>query len=348
MMEEIDILVIGGGQAGLAAGYYLKHTAKSFLIISKERRIGNVWRHRYDSLVLFTPRWFSALPGRRLEGDPNGFATKNEIADYMERYAESMSLPVQLNTEILGISKMGESFHIRTAAVEYIAKQVIIATGPFQKPFLPEIACQVPQSIFQTHTAAYTNPSILQEGPVLVVGAGNSGAQIAVELSKDRQVYLSANHALKFFPLQFLGQSIFWWFDRLGLLHSARDSKIGAFIRRQGDPIFGMELKRGIREGRIHLQPRTTGFHQDAVTFIDGSQVIVRNIIWATGFRSDYSYMHLPGALNDEGMPRHRRGVSPVTGLFYVGLPWQHERGSALIGGVGEDAKYIVKVMNAL
>lgn len=180
MRAEIDILIIGAGQAGLAAGYYLKQANKSFLILSKEKSIGDVWRNRYDSLVLFTPRWYSALPGLRLEGEPNGFATKNEIADYLARYAIHFDLPVQLNTEIRSMTKEKDFFIVRTNAMEFIAKKVIIATGPFQKPFIPDIASKVPHDMYQIHTADYKKPSDLKKGPVLVVGAGNSGAQIAV------------------------------------------------------------------------------------------------------------------------------------------------------------------------
>jgi len=345
MRAEIDILIIGAGQAGLAAGYYLKQAEKSFLILSTEQSIGDVWRNRYDSLVLFTPRWYCALPGFRLEGDPNGFATKNEIADYLARYAIHFDLPVQLNTEIRSMTKEKEFFIVRTNAMEFIAKKVIIATGPFQKPFIPDIASKVPHDMVQIHTADYKNPSDLKKGPVLVVGAGNSGAQIAVELSADREVYLSAGHRLRFFPLRMLGQSIFWWFAKLGLLDATRESKIGQLLRRQGDPIFGLELKALLRGDKIRMKPRTLSMKQHAVTFEDGSEIEVANIIWATGFHSDYHWILINDIFNDRGMPIHDRGVSLVAGLYFLGLPWQYRRGSALIGGVGEDASHIVKAI---
>lgn len=343
MKTEIDVLIIGASQAGLAAAHYLKEKNISFLIIGKEQNIGDVWRNRYDSLVLFTPRWYSSLPGLPLEGDPNGFATKNEIADYLERYAMHFNLPVYLNTEVCSLSKEKESFVVKTNTAEYIAQHVIVATGPFQKAFIPRFADTLTDEVFQVHTSQYVNPTALKEGPVLVVGAGNSGAQIAVELSKDRDVYLSIGHKMKFFPLDIMGKSIFWWFNKLGLLSADIQSKLGEFICKQGDPIFGLELKNLIRDGKVTIKPRTTGTHHKLISFVDGSKVEVENVIWATGFHSDYSWILIPGILNEKEKPIHSRGVSKVKGLYFLGLPWQYRRGSALIGGVGVDAKHIVE-----
>jgi putative flavoprotein involved in K+ transport len=343
MRTEIDVLIIGASQAGLAVAHCLKEKNISFLIIGKELNIGDVWRNRYDSLVLFTPRWYSSLPGLPLEGDLNGFATKNEIADYLERYAMHFNLPVCLNTEVYSLSKERETFVVKTNTAEYRAQYVIVATGPFQKPFIPRLADTLTDEVFQVHTSQYVNPTYLKEGPVLVVGAGNSGAQIAVELSKDREVYLSIGHKMKFFPLDILGKSIFWWFDKLGLLSANIHSKLGQFISKQGDPIFGRELKTLIREGKVTIKTRTKGTHHKLISFDDGSKVEVENVIWATGFHSDYSWIQIPGILNEKGKPSHTRGVSKVKGLYFLGLPWQNRRGSALIGGVGVDAKHIAE-----
>lgn len=343
MKTEIDVLIIGASQAGLAAAHFLKAKNISFLIIGKEKYIGEVWRNRYDSLVLFTPRWYSSLPGLPLEGDPNGFATKNEIADYLERYAVHFNLPLSLNTEVISLSKDKESFVAKTNTAKYRAQNVIIATGPFQKPFIPSLADTLTDEVYQVHTSQYVNPAALKEGPVLVVGAGNSGAQIAVELSKDREVYISIGHKMKFFPLDIMGKSIFWWFDKLGLLSADIHSKLGQFISKQGDPIFGLELKTLIREGKVTIKPRTNGTHHKLISFDDGSKVEVENVIWATGFHSDYSWIQIPGLLNEKRKPIHSIGVSKVKGLYFLGLPWQYKRGSALIGGVGVDAKHIVE-----
>jgi putative flavoprotein involved in K+ transport len=170
MQSKLDVLIIGSSQAGLAAAHYLQHKNISFLSIGKEKRIGEVWRSRYDSLVLFTPRWYSSLPGLPLNGDPNGYATKNEIADYLENYAAYFDLPIQLNTEVHSLTKDGENFKVTTNTGEYVASKVIVASGPFQKPLIPKFADTLSNEIYQAHTSEYVNPADLKEGSVLVVG----------------------------------------------------------------------------------------------------------------------------------------------------------------------------------
>ncbi|WP_374719766.1 flavin-containing monooxygenase [Parageobacillus toebii] len=342
MQHNVDVLVIGAGQAGVAMGYYLKQNNILFVIVGKEDRIGDVWRNRYDSLVLFTPRWFSSLPGMALMGDQNGYPTKDEIADYLEDYAQKYELPVHLNTEVISLHKENGTFKVTTNNGNYVAEKVVVATGPFQKPYIPPFADNLSDKVYQVHTSRYLNPSQLQEGAVLVVGAGNSGAQIAVELSKNREVYLSVGHKMKFFPLEIMGKSIFWWFKKLGLLNANINGLLGYFISKQDDPIFGKELKYLIQEGKIKVKPRTESISEDIIYFADNSQIQVQNVIWATGFYSDYSWIQIPNVLDHRGRPLHQRGVTSVKGLYFLGLPWQYRRGSALIGGVGDDAEYLI------
>ena len=344
-MNAVDVLVAGAGQAGLAVGYFLKQAGLSFVLLDKEKEIGSVWKNRYDSLVLFTPRFFSALPGKSLHGDPEGYATKDEIANYLKSYAASFDLPVISGTEIQSVTKSEDGFIAETDNGTYYARSIIAATGPFQKPYVPELAKLLSGGIIQMHTAHYQNPSSLADGAVLVVSAGNSGAQIAVELSKDREVYLSVGHPLRFMPLQFMNKSIFWWFDKLGILHADVQSMRGRWLSKQPDPIFGYELKQAIRERSIQLKPRTVAVEADEIVFSDRSRVKVKNIVWATGFYRDYSWIQIPSALDSNGLPIHHKGISPVTGLYYVGMPWQTRRSSALIGGVGQDAEHIVRVI---
>lgn len=342
-MTTTDVLVIGAGQAGLAMGYHLKKAGMSFVILGKEERVGDTWRNRYDSLVLFTPRWFSALPGLPLEGDREGCADKDEIADYLEQYATYHGLPVSLSTEVFSLTKEDGIFHAVTSRGEYRARQVVIASGPFRQPYVPPFAEAASDGIRQVHSSQYRNPSELKDGPVLVVGAGNSGAQIAVELCRDREVYLSSGQKLKHVPLRLLGKSVFWWFGQLGILHAGPDSKVGRYVRSRPDPIFGSELRPLLRQGKIRLRGRVGAIEEDAVLFQDGgAPVRVPNIVWATGFRPDYGWIRIPDALGGGGRPVHRMGASPVEGLFFLGLPWQRTRGSALIGGVGKDAEYLV------
>ncbi|MBP1153389.1 MULTISPECIES: NAD(P)/FAD-dependent oxidoreductase [unclassified Paenibacillus] len=342
MSSEFDVIVIGAGQAGLAAAYYLKKQGLSFVCLEQGDEIGGSWRSRYDSLTLFTPRWYSSLPGLPLQGDPNGYPTKDEIADYLQAYANAFLLPVLLTMQVQELKKTGDRYTVQTNRGLFSTKSVIVSTGPFQKPIIPAFAEKLPTDIIQLHTSAYTNPAQLRKGPVLIVGAGNSGAQIAVELADSRDVYLSVGHRIKFLPLQFAGRSIFGWLKKLGMLQAHRRTVIGSWFRRQKDPVFGMELRKLVRKGSVTTKPRTVGISGDSICFADHTDVRVSNVVWATGFSSDYSWLAIPGALDSSGRPLHDRGVSPVTGLCFLGLPWQHTRGSALIGGVGEDASYVV------
>jgi putative flavoprotein involved in K+ transport len=345
-MIEKEVIVIGGGQAGLAMGYYLQKKRKDFLILDANERTGDNWRNRYDSLFLFTPRGFNHLPGLAFQGAGDGLPRKDEAADYLERYASYFSLPIHRNTKVWKLQKLEQGFQIWTNQGEYLAKQVVIATGPFQKPVLPAFSNQLPDHVYQVHSSSYRNPSQLQEGSVMVVGAGNSGAQIAVELAHERQVHLSVGHSLNFKPLYVLGKSIFWYFDKLGLLQAEVNSRKGAWLHKQPEQIYGLELKRLIHANRIQIKPRAIGAEKGNILFEDGTSVQAQNVIWATGFRSDFDWIALPGVLDTKGAPLHDKGVSPVHGIYFVGLPWQSRRGSALMGWVGQDAKYVMSKLD--
>lgn len=343
-----DTIVIGAGQAGLSAGYWLKCilAKENFLILDRNSRAGEVWRERYESLRLFTPRSHSSLPGLHLDGDPDGFPDKNEISLYLQQYADHFQLPIHFDTEVVSVHKEQETFIITSKQGTYQARRLIIATGPFQHPNIPVFAGAVPGDVLQMHSSLYKQPSQLQEGNVLVVGGGNSGAQIAVELSSVGTTYLATSQTPKFVPLKIGGKSFFWWLDRLSILKSSSSSWIGKTLRRQGDPIFGYELKEAVRYGKVILKKRVVDVTSSGVRFQDGSVESVRNIIWATGFYSSYEWLHIEGALDRYGQVLHSQGVSPVEGLYFAGLPWQTHRGSALLTGVGQDTRRMVEAMN--
>lgn len=340
--HRVDILIIGAGQAGLSIAYHLRQQQKKFIVIDRGNEIGEVWRKRYDSLVLFTPQWYSSLPGLPLEGNPESYATKDKIADYLQNYVRTFEITVHLRTEVFHLEKTSMGFKCETNQGIYLANKVVIAVGPFQKPFIPKLAASLPDHIYQVHSSNYHNPKQLKDGNVLVVGAGNSGAQIAVELSENRDVSLSIGHKIKFMPLELMGKSIFGWFQKLGILNATIMSLFGRWLSRKPDPIFGKELKALIYQGVIQIKPRVVKIMDDRILFEDQSQIQTNNIIWATGFYSEYNWIRIPGTLSENAKPVHQRGVSPVNGLFFLGLPWQYRRGSALIGGVGEDAKYLI------
>lgn len=336
-----DVIVIGAGQAGLSMGYYLKQTNLSFIILDKAKEIGEVWKNRYDSLTLFTPRSYSSLPGLKMEGNQNQYPNKDEVAIYLNQYANNYSLPVQLNTVVERVTKTDNEFNVITNKETLGARKVIIATGPFQNPFIPEFSKELSKNIYQVHSSHYKNPNQLNEGSVLVVGGGNSGAQIAVEVSKDRETYFSVSHKMKFLPQDIGNKSIFWYFDKLGIYRANVHSKIGQFLKNQNDPIFGFELKFKLRKEKIKLKPRTTSLVKDTIVFNDGSKVKVNNVIWATGFKSDYRWIDIPNLINENGYPIQERGITKIDGLYFLGLAWQSSRGSALIQGVGGDAAYL-------
>ena len=342
MAKSVDVVVIGSGQAGLSIGYYLKKSDLSFILLDSSNKIGDVWRNRYDSLVLFSPRNYSSLVGLDIPGDPKGFCTKDEIADYLEIYAETFSIPVSLDTEVLSLEKEQDHFIITTSRGKWVARNVIVATGPFQKPFIPSMQEKLSKDIFQLHSSQYKNPTQLTEGDVLVIGGGNSGSQIATELSKSHDVYISTGHPMRFVPKYFMNKSIFWWFDLSQLTKVSIDSKLAKYLRKN-EPVIGTELKHLIDEGKVKAMTRTSDFDDREIIFKDGSKLEVDNIIWCTGYRPDYKWINIKGATNKLTGPIHKKGISPVDGLYFLGLPWLSRLGSSLLTGVDYDAKRIYK-----
>ena len=334
-----EIIIVGAGQAGLSMGYWLKRQSRSFLLLEAGPRLGESWRQRYDSLVLFTPRRYSALPGLAFPGDPEGRPTKDEMADYLQTYADHFALPVQTDTRVVDMQKHAETFLLQTTQGTYQAMTIIVASGPLHRPSIPAFSSSLSSQVEQLHTASYHNPSEIPPGPVLVVGAGDSGAHIAAELAHAHPVSLAAGHPLYFVPLTLLGKSLFWYLDHLRLLEVDGATRLGAWLKAQPQPVLGLSLKQALQEGQVQVKPRATGADGNVVQFADGSQAQVRTVIWATGYRQDWSWIRIPGALGESGQPRGQQGVSTTPGLFFLGFPWQPSRGSALVGWVGNDAR---------
>ncbi|MBC6972367.1 NAD(P)-binding domain-containing protein [Bacillus sp. Xin] len=341
----LDVIIVGAGQAGLAMGYYLRQGNYNFVLLDGEKRIGDSWRNRYDSLQLFTPRGYCALPGMNLNGNQNEFPSKDEIANYLEVYANHFSIPVRLNTDVSKIRKKGHEFEVYTSKEILQAKRVIIASGAFQRPFIPSISQNLSNDIFQIHSSQYQSPKQIPEGPVLVVGGGNSGTQIAVELAESREVTIAVSHPFTFLPLQIMGKSIFAWLEKIGLLYAGTNTRRGRWFHKRKDPIFGFECRELIRQGRITVKPKIVNTLQNKAIFSDDSTCHVQNVVWSTGFIPDYQWIEIEGAVNQAGLPIHTRGISGVKGLYYIGLPWQHQRGSALLCGVGRDAEFVFSMI---
>ncbi|QHZ57233.1 NAD(P)-binding domain-containing protein [Brevibacillus sp. NSP2.1] len=344
-MHDYEVIIIGGGQSGLALGHFLQQRQVRFVILDQNGRVGDSWRKRYDSLVLFTSRKHNALPGLAFPGEPHTVPTKDEAADYLELYASHFQLPVRLNTAVVSVERTASGFLVQTGHEALRTKNVVVATGPFQSPYIPPFAGHLAPDAVSLHTAHYRNESQLPAGPVLVVGSGNSGAQIAVELAMHRPVIFSSGQPRVHLPLYVLGKTIFDYMQLFGLLDAPRSSWVGKQLMKRPDPIFGYQkqMKALAKTGAMRIATRTVRLADKTAFFVDGGQASFQSVLWATGFRPDYGWLSMADVLDPSGWPRHDRGVTAVPGLLFLGLPWQHTRASALMGGVGKDAFFLAE-----
>jgi putative flavoprotein involved in K+ transport len=336
--ERYDVVVIGAGQAGLAIGHFLGKQGRRFMILEAADSIASAWRSRWDSLVLFTPRRYDALPGLAFPGDPEGYPTRDEVIAYLERYTADFELPIALSSPVRSLTKEGNAFVLEAGAKRILAHQVVVATGPFQVPNMPALADGLANEIFQTHSTGYRRPADVPDGRVLVVGGGNTGFQIAKELAATREVHLAIGSRQKPLPQRLLGRDLFWWLTKLGLLSKTVESRVGQRLR-SSDTLIGSSPRQVKRHG-VQVRPRAVRVDGRTIGFADGSELEVDAVIWATGYRPDHSWIELP-VTDDNGRLRHRRGVTEVPGLYFLGLSWQHTRGSALLGFVADDAAFI-------
>jgi putative flavoprotein involved in K+ transport len=340
--DDVEVAVIGAGQAGLAMGYFLRHQGRRFVILERADSIGSAWRERWESLRLFTPRRYSALPGLPFPGDPNGYPTRDEVTAYLERYAETFSLPIELNSEVKNLEEGDDGrFRLELDGRTITADQVVVATGPFQAPYVPKVAEKLADDLFQKHAVGYRRPDELPDGTVLVVGGGNTGFQIAKELSATHKVVLSVGSRQKPLPQRVLGRDLFWWLTKTRILDKTVDSRLGRKLSRR-DTLIGSSPRELKKRYRVAIRQRVVDAYARTVRFEDGSEPEVDAVIWATGYRADYSWIKLP-IFDEDGRLRHRRGVTNVPGLYFLGLTWQHTRGSALIGWVKDDAEFIAE-----
>lgn len=348
-IKRIETVVIGGGQAGLAAGYYLSQQKRDFLILEAHERAGDSWRKRWDSLRLFTPTSFNHLPGMPFPKSTDRFPTKDEMADYLESYAARFQLSILFNTKVNELARDSDSYLIAAGTLRLKANHVIVATGAHSTPRVPAFASQLDRAINQLHSINYRNPGQLRDGAVLVVGAGNSGVEIALELAPQHSVWLAGcdtgfipanygNFSYEFGVIVFKALMQRLTVDTLPgrwLVRKARE-----FTR--GHPVVGVTPEDLMRAG-VQRVPRVVGISHGQPLLDDGRVLDVANVVWSTGFVRNYRWIKLP-VFDSSGNPIHHRGVvQSEPGLYFVGLPFQSSLLSGLVAGAGADAKYVAK-----
>ena len=339
MRTRYDVILIGAGQAGLAMGRELARQGRRFLILDSARELGSSWRARWDSLRLFTPARHSALPGLPFPGDPDHHPTRDEVVDYLAAYARAFALPLALDEPVRELRPAaGSGFLLRTDHAQYLARQVVVATGAYQVPWVPPLAATLPATVRQLHSSSYRRPGQLPDGPVVVVGGGNTGVQLAAELAASRPTTLAVGKRLTRLPRTLLGRSIFDWLTASGVLGIPGRSMLGRRARRH-DLLIGDAPGHVARHHGVRLTGRVVGTDGPTLRTADGAR-LEGTILWATGYRHAWPWLLAP-VRDAEGRLVHTRGVTPVPGLYFLGLPWLHTRASSLLTGVGADAAHL-------
>ncbi len=351
-IESIDTVVVGAGQAGLTTAHELQRRGRECVVLDRAERVGDGWRHHYDSLRLYTPGRYTSLPGLSFPGDPRACPTKDELADYLTEYATHFHLPVRLRTAVgrVGPAADGsDGYDVETSGATIRCRNVVVATGTFGRaPSVPEVAADLDPGILQLHSSQYRRPGQLRDGPVLVVGASHSGCDIAYELAADRETHLAGRDCGQL-PLRWRGVGapaafpavLFAWRHVL-TRRTPVGRKLMAHVREHGGPM--------LRVTRAHLAERGVVRHLDRVesatggspTLADGTVLDVSSIVWATGYRQRFDWLDLP-VLGADGWPREYRGVAAdAPGLYFCGLAFQYSFSSMVLPGVGRDAAFVV------
>jgi len=349
--ERFDVVVIGGGQAGLSVGYHLARSGVNFTILDAHERIGDAWRQRWDSLRLFTPARLDGLDGMRFPAPGSYFPTKDEMASYLESYARYFSLPVRNGVRVDRLFKRGGRYIVAAAGQEIEAGQVVVAMGPYQKPRIPAFAEGLSGEITQLHSHEYRNLSQLRPGPVVLAGAGNSGADIAMEVSRGgHKTWLAGIDPgeLPFRPEGFLGRHLFmplvlrFVFRHVLTVNTPMGRRVRPAVLSKA--VLRIRVKaRDLAAAGVERAPRIAGVRAGLPLVADGRTLQVSNVIWCSGFHPGFDWIDLPVFAKDHGEPQHRSGVvESQPGLYFIGLHFLHSMSSSMIHGVGHDAARIV------
>jgi putative flavoprotein involved in K+ transport len=344
--ERFETVVVGGGQAGLAVGYHLWRRDRSFVILDAGPRVGDVWRNRWGSLRLFTPARYTGLPGLGFPAPDWHYPTKDEVADYLESYAARFGLPVRANVRVDGVTRLGDRFLVSAGERRFEADNVVVASGAYHHPRIPAFAAGLDPGILQLHSSDYRRPAQLRDGGVLVVGAGNSGAEIALEASRAHPVWLSGRHpgsepTSAGSRLDRLLTPPFWFaINQVLTVGTPVGRKLRPKLMGVGTPLARVR-PRDLKAAGVERVPRAAGTSDGFPLLEDGRVLEVANVVWCTGFRPDFSWIDLP-VFDADGEPRHHRGVvEGEPGLYFVGLFFLSAVTSSLVGGVGRDAGHI-------
>jgi putative flavoprotein involved in K+ transport len=348
--DHFNTIIIGAGQAGLALGYYLKQQNENFIIVDAGAEIGHSWYHRWDSLKLFTPDWSNSLPGKPFPKTKGKFPGKDEMAQYLWNYAHDLKLPVRLNTRVFKLTRYFAGYRLQTSSGNLTCKNVVVASGNFSKPYIPELASLLSPNIRQLHSSEYHNASGLPPGSVLVVGAGTSGLQIALDIAASgRRTYVSGNPPSKVpdFAVRYLSRFSLWFMKNVLTVDTKAGRKAEYKIKHKGhaSPLINISLKKVVAAGVSHL-PKLERV-SDGYPFFSNEKaqefpLHVDAIVWCTGYRPDLSWIDLENAVDAQGYPLSRKGVATYyDGLYFMGMMFQYALASVMINGVGRDARYI-------
>jgi putative flavoprotein involved in K+ transport len=353
--EHLETVVIGGGQAGLSVGHHLARRGRPFLILDANQRVGDAWRRRWDSLRLFTPARYNGLAGIPFPAPAHSFPTKDQVADYLEAYATQSRLPVRTGVRVDRLSRDNGRFVVAAGDRRWEADNVVVAMSTFQVPRVPAFAADLGPDVVQLHSAGYRNPSQLQEGGVLVVGAGNSGAEIAFEVASRHPTWLAGKES-GHVPFRIEGAAARYVFQPLlfrvvGHRVLTVDTPIGRKLRPRlishAAPLVRVKPK-DLAAAGVQRVPRVVGVRDGHPLLADQRALEVANVIWCTGFGPDFSWIDLPIFGANQHEPRHHRGVvANQPGLYFVGLFFLYAMSSGFLPGVDRDAEHIVRAILA-